>query len=128
MNTTQKIITGAAVIGYSAILIMGSIFWERNLNPKHLIAEIDKESVLYEALASNPTIDAEDFVAAVEEPIMRFLNEWIEKGYVIYSIHVDANGKKQLAIEAMPQTVDLTPSFASVVNAAVAKRAAPAAQ
>ncbi len=128
MNTTQKIITGAAVIGYSAILIMGSIFWERNFNPKHLIAEIDKESVLYEALASNPTIDPEDFVAAVEEPIMRFLNEWIENGYVIYSIHVDANGKKQLAIEAMPQTVDLTPRFASVVNAAIAKLATPAAQ
>ena len=127
MNPLKISVVVFAVIGYSVALFTASVLWERSHHNQPLVAEVDKETIIYQAISEHPNMSGDDLASAIEEPMVAFLNSWVEKGYVIYSIRSDANGKKQLAIEAMPPTVDLTDPLEQVVNAALAKKATKSA-
>lgn len=121
MKHRQKIFAALIMLVYSAVLIAATTLVVQNQPRNQLYAEVDKELVLYEALANNPKLSAEEFASTVEGPMLQFLNDWIDKGYLIYSVRSDLSGQKHLAVEAMPKSIDLTDQLQVVVNDAVAK-------
>ena len=121
MKHRQKIFAALIMLVYSAVLISATKLVVQNQPRNQLYAEVDKELVLYEALANNPKLSVEEFASSVEGPMLQFLNDWIEKGYLIYSVRSDLSGQKHLAVEAMPKSIDLTDQLQVVINDAVAK-------